>query len=137
MMKTSNFIAFDFNLFIANLITVGCLLVIVYPTYQHFTNVFHIILYSAIEGFSMLSAQVYVRIKIGQARSFGAKRQQAEDYKILRLPLDGDFPIPPETQIPSVAARCAIAIFPLADARVSAVSVLPDPADMWHLPCGS
>ena len=31
--------------------------------------------------------------------------------------LDGDFPIPRLTQSPSVAARCAIAIFLPADAR--------------------
>lgn len=31
--------------------------------------------------------------------------------------LDGDFPIPLGTQISSVATRCAIAIFLLADAR--------------------
>ena len=85
----------------------------------------------------MLSTVAWALFRIGQARSFGVKRQQAEDFVILRLPLDGDFPIPPETQISSVAARCTIAIFPLADARVSAVSVLPNPADMRHLPCGS
>lgn len=46
-----------------------------------------------------------------QARSFGAKRQQAETLTSPRLLLDGAFPIPPATQISSVAARCAIAIF--------------------------
>ena len=38
MMKTSNFIAFDFNFFIANLIIVGCLLVIISHAYQQLTN---------------------------------------------------------------------------------------------------
>ena len=57
-----------------------------------------------------------------QARSFGAKRQQAETLTSPRLLLDGAFPIPPVTQISSVAARCAIAIFPRAAARWSAGS---------------
>lgn len=72
-----------------------------------------------------------------QARSFGAKRQQAGTLTSSRLRLDGDFPIPRLTQISSVATRCAIAIFPPADALWSAVSVPPDPADKRHSPCGS
>ena len=72
-----------------------------------------------------------------QARSFGAKRQQAETLTSPRLLLDGAFPIPPVTQISSVAARCAIAIFPRAAARWSAGSVHPAPADRRRWPCGS
>lgn len=72
-----------------------------------------------------------------QARSFGAKRQQAETPTSPRLLLDGAFPIPPATQISSVAARCAIAIFPRAAARWSAGSVRPAPADRRRSPCGS
>ena len=72
-----------------------------------------------------------------QARSFGAKRQQAETLTSPRLLLDGAFPIPPATQISSVAARCAIAIFPRAAARWSAGSVHPAPADRRRWPCGS
>ena len=72
-----------------------------------------------------------------QARSFGAKRQQAETPTSPRLLLDGAFPIPPVTQISSVAARCAIAIFPRAAARWSAGSVRPAPADRPRSPCGS
>ena len=72
-----------------------------------------------------------------QARSFGAKRQQAETLTSPRLLLDGAFPIPPATQISSVAARCAIAIFPRAAARWSAGSVRPAPADRRRSPCGS
>lgn len=67
--------------------------------------------------------------QIWQARSFGAKRHQAETLTSPRLLLDGAFPIPPVTQISSVAARCAIAIFPRAAARWSAGSVRPAPAD--------
>ena len=72
-----------------------------------------------------------------QARSFGAKRHQAETLTSPRLLLDGAFPIPPATQISSVAARCAIAIFPRAAARWSAGSVHPAPADRRRSPCGS
>lgn len=72
-----------------------------------------------------------------QARSFGAKRQQAETLTSPRLLLDGAFPIPPVTQISSVAARCAIAIFPRAAARGSAGSVRSAPADRRRSPCGS
>ena len=72
-----------------------------------------------------------------QARSFGAKRHQAETLTSPRLLLDGAFPIPPATQISSVAARCAIAIFPRAAARWSAGSVRPAPADRPRSPCGS
>lgn len=75
--------------------------------------------------------------QIWQARSFGAKRQQAETLTSPRLLLDGAFPIPPVTQISSVAARCAIAIFPRAAARWSAGSVRSAPADRRRSPCGS
>lgn len=75
--------------------------------------------------------------KTWQARSFGAKRQQAETLTSPRLLLDGAFPIPPVTQISSVAARCAVAIFPRAAARWSAGSVRSAPANRRRSPCGS
>lgn len=45
------------------------------------------------------------------SKVFWSQRQQAETLTSPRLLLDGAFPIPPATQISSVAARCAIAIF--------------------------
>lgn len=67
--------------------------------------------------FDAITVGVRIEITLWQARSFGAKRQQAETLTSPRLLLDGAFPIPPVTQISSVAARCAIAIFPRAAAR--------------------
>ena len=87
--------------------------------------------------FDAITVGVRIEITLWQARSFGAKRQQAETPTSPRLLLDGAFPIPPATQISSVAARCAIAIFTRAAARWSAGSVRPAPADRRRSPCGS
>ena len=87
--------------------------------------------------FDAITVGVRIEITLWQARSFGAKRQQAETLTSPRLLLDGAFPIPPVTQISSVAARCAIAIFPRAAARWSAGSVRSAPADRRRSPCGS
>lgn len=48
--------------------------------------------------------------KTWQARSFGAKRQQAETLTSPRLLLDGAFPIPPVTQISSVPSLFFLAL---------------------------
>lgn len=87
--------------------------------------------------FDAITVGVRIEITLWQARSFGAKRQQAETLTSPRLLLDGAFPIPPVTQISSVAARCAIAISPRAAARWTAGSVRPAPADRRRSPCGS
>ena len=87
--------------------------------------------------FNFMFDSVCRELHTWQARSFGAKRQQAGTLTSPRLPLDGDFLIPRLTQISSVATRCSIAIFPPADALRSAVSVLPALADKRHSPCGS
>lgn len=102
-----------------------CLFLQLYLLHLYYTTTFHA--KQALKSF----------FQIWQARSFGAKRHQAETLTSPRLLLDGAFPIPHVTQISSVAARCAIAIFPRAAARWSAGSVRPAPADRRRSPCGS
>ena len=89
--------------------------------------------------FDAITVGVRIEITLWQARSFGAKRQQAETLTSPRLLLDGAFPIPPVTQISSVATHRSDAILSTVihdRALFLCVSLVPQGhAILRNLPC--
>ena len=80
--------------------------------------------------FDAITVGVRIEITLWQARSFGAKRQQAETLTSPRLLLDGAFPIPPVTQIScSLPLKTLILLTFLGPVKIYAQIYLQAPAE--------